>query len=306
MKRAVVRILSTFGLVYLAYRAWIALGRRLARLRALRESQRTYPKLANLGAARRLEILPLIDCTPGTQELQGEKGVSYLLRTDHATILFDVGLNANDTDPSPLLQNMQALGVSLDEVDAIVISHDHGDHIGGHRYRNRKTFSPTGRGRQPVLNARWIYTPIPMTYAGCPTICASAPCVIDSGVATLGAIAFEPYFPADKTVEQSLAVRLEGRGIVIVTGCGHPTLAKILARAAMLFDEPVIAVIGGLHYFDPSFMPLALHDIDRLTAMGVKTAAVSAHDSTPEAIQAYRDAFGSGYQELEVGRIIAL
>jgi 7,8-dihydropterin-6-yl-methyl-4-(beta-D-ribofuranosyl)aminobenzene 5'-phosphate synthase len=49
-------------------------------------------------------------------------------------------------------------------------------------------------------------------------------------------------------VEQSLAVNVEGQGIVLVVGCGHPTLQRIVDRAEMLFDAPLYGLVGGLHY----------------------------------------------------------
>jgi len=79
-----------------------------------------YPRFSDAGAVKRLSILPLVDwytaSSPG-QTLVGEAGVSYLVRADDMTILFDVGLNARSEHPSPLLRNMDALGVSPEEVD---------------------------------------------------------------------------------------------------------------------------------------------------------------------------------------------
>jgi len=48
--------------------------------------------------------------------------------------------------------------------------------------------------------------------------------------------------------EQALAINVEGKGIVLVVGCGHQTLDKLLTRTAQLFGEPIYGVIGGLHY----------------------------------------------------------
>ncbi|MCG2768727.1 MAG: MBL fold metallo-hydrolase, partial [Anaerolineae bacterium] len=90
-----------------------------------------YPKLEDLGTVKRLSILPLMDWYTASDGLAVEPGVSYLVRADDTTILFDVGFNVHGEHPSPLLLNMEALGVSLAEIDAIVISHLHEDHVGG-------------------------------------------------------------------------------------------------------------------------------------------------------------------------------
>ena len=50
-------------------------------------------KIQNLGSTRTLAILPLIDYYTVSPELKSEPGVSYLIKTDHNAILFDVGFN---------------------------------------------------------------------------------------------------------------------------------------------------------------------------------------------------------------------
>jgi len=85
-------------------------------------AQRAADKLPDVGATRSLAILPLVDWSGATPDLQGEPGVSYLIKTDRSTILFDVGVNLKQRDPSPLLANMQKLGVSLADFDTVIIS----------------------------------------------------------------------------------------------------------------------------------------------------------------------------------------
>ncbi len=49
------------------------------------------------------------------------------------------------------------------------------------------------------------------------------------------------------TREQSLIARIRGKGIVVITGCGHPTIKTILAMVKRLTNEHVYSVVGGLH-----------------------------------------------------------
>ena len=65
------------------------------------------PKLPDAGSTRSLSILPLVDWHTSRPELLGEAGVAYLIETDHCKILFDVGFNQGEADPSPLLNNMR-------------------------------------------------------------------------------------------------------------------------------------------------------------------------------------------------------
>ena len=140
-------------------------------------------EIADLGATKHLTILPLVDWYTSGEGLKGEAGVSYLIKTDTSSILFDVGYNVEQSDPSPLLRNMKQLGVSMDDFDTIVISHNHCDHVGGTRWEKGKSFSLTTH--QVSLEGKVVYTPIPMTYPGLNPLCTEAPTVIALGVATI-------------------------------------------------------------------------------------------------------------------------
>jgi 7,8-dihydropterin-6-yl-methyl-4-(beta-D-ribofuranosyl)aminobenzene 5'-phosphate synthase len=50
------------------------------------------------------------------------------------------------------------------------------------------------------------------------------------------------------TEEQALLARLKGRGLVVFSGCGHPTIEVILEMVHHLSNEPVYAIGGGLHF----------------------------------------------------------
>jgi glyoxylase-like metal-dependent hydrolase (beta-lactamase superfamily II) len=100
--------------------------------------------LPSIGSTRGLEILPLVDWLTASPQLRGEAGVSYLVRTDGHTVLFDVGGNFQEDDLSPLIANMKQLGVDLRTVDTIVISHAHGDHVGGQRFARQQRFALGG------------------------------------------------------------------------------------------------------------------------------------------------------------------
>lgn len=50
---------------------------------------------------------------------------AFLVRTPDKNILIDTGLGIN------LLQNLQSLGLTAEQIDVILLTHVHGDHIGG-------------------------------------------------------------------------------------------------------------------------------------------------------------------------------
>jgi 7,8-dihydropterin-6-yl-methyl-4-(beta-D-ribofuranosyl)aminobenzene 5'-phosphate synthase len=289
------------------------------------QNQATIQKIKDLGTTQTLEVLPLIDWYTSNEQLIGEPGVSYLIKTDQSIILFDVGLNSKQTDPSPLLHNMKHLGVTIDDIDTIVISHNHGDHVGGRKWSNQMTFS---LGNEQIdLGVKNVFTPVPMTYPGLSPICTKNPTKLSAGVTTTGIIANQLFF-GGLTAEQAIAVNVLGKGIVLIVGCGHQGLDKLLERAEVLFDTPVYGMIGGLHYpvtdsrlaiygvkvqkyFVTGKTPwelLTLQDvrnnINLLKMMNPGIVALSAHDSCDASIKEFHKTFGANYRDVKVGETI--
>ena len=256
--------------------------------------------LAEMGSTKSLVILPLFEnaAAPG---LEAGHGVAYLVRTDAATILVDAGYNPDQNDPSPLLHNMAALGVTLDEVDMIVITHPHPDHMGGITWWQQGTFSLGNT--QLDLADKIVYAPTALTYPGVTPVVAAGPQVLAPGVATLGVLPFANVFPLNLLTpvipEQVLAVNVAGVGAVLISGCGHPGLERIMARAEQALEAPVVGVVGGLHYGDD--LAAAQPAIDLLADKGVKLVALSPHDSGQAVIEAFRAAFPAAYQDVTVG-----
>ena len=163
MARVFAWSIAALGLVLVAALAFVELRNRRGVAEAEAEfAEREPARIADLGATQTLSILPLVDWHTSGPGLRGEMGVSYLVETDEHRILFDVGHNAKEESPSPLEHNMEALGVALDSIDTIFISHNHFDHVGGKQRQRDKTFSI---GLEPVpLPGVQVFVPISMTY----------------------------------------------------------------------------------------------------------------------------------------------
>jgi len=118
-------------------------------------------RLSPFGSVKSISILPLVDFYADKPDLKTEAGVSYLIRADETTILLDTGLNAKKEHPSPLLHNMEKLGVSEKEIDMIFFSHLHLDHVGGMKNQKDKTFSLSQGSVE--LGSIPVYAPAPVT-----------------------------------------------------------------------------------------------------------------------------------------------
>ena len=74
-----------------------------------------------------------------------------------------------------------------------------------------------------------------------------SPRLLAAGIASTGPLA-RSLFLFGWTEEQALLARLKDRGLVVFSGCGHPTIEVILEMVRSLSGEPVYAIGGGLHF----------------------------------------------------------
>jgi 7,8-dihydropterin-6-yl-methyl-4-(beta-D-ribofuranosyl)aminobenzene 5'-phosphate synthase len=123
--------------------------------------------------------------------------------------------------------------------------------------------------------------------------------------------------------EQALVVNVRGFGLVLISGCGHPPIERMLGVTEQVLDVPIRAVVGGLHLpVHPAGTPLvpqailgnphppwrpigeadATHVLDEIAARGPHRVALSGHDSTPWTCRAFGRRFGERYRTLRVGK----
>lgn len=313
---------STTGALGAAALAGLAARYAHARTTADREwQQRLDGRLTDLGEVDAVSIVPLVERLTGDRadgRLQGEPGLSYLVRAGTRSFVFDTGLNVRGAEPSPLVQNAAALGVDLHAVDGVVISHLHADHVGGGRMMLRRTFGFSPAPSEP--RGLPAFVPTDMRHSRADVVRTNGARVIAPGVAVL------PALPAALVMgpvrEQGLVVNVRDFGLVVLTGCGHPPIERVLGITEQVLDVPIRAVVGGLHLpvhprenvqrmqavlgnphwpWHPIGEQDVAHVIDELRARGPQHVAVSSHDSTPWTFDALAQAFGDGYRTLRVG-----
>ncbi|MBN1474606.1 MAG: MBL fold metallo-hydrolase [Syntrophaceae bacterium] len=294
---------------------------------------RNYPRIENPGSVSSLTVLPLIDFKTSFPEAKTEPGVSYLVTAGNFKVLMDVGYNAKREHPSPLMSNMKLFGVNLAEINALFISHLHLDHLGGSKDQRKHTFSlSNGPVDFPPIP---VYSPLPVKPSsmnfnpGSEIHVSLDPVELAPGVYGLGSIPRALYLMG-YTEEQALAVNVVGKGLVLIIGCGHQTVERVIQRAEQLFDLPIYGIIGGLHFpvHGGRIMigPVNIQAIvgsDRMPWNGInendvyrairaiedanaKIVSLSAHDSSDWAIDQFKKAFGPAYQDLLVGTPIEI
>jgi 7,8-dihydropterin-6-yl-methyl-4-(beta-D-ribofuranosyl)aminobenzene 5'-phosphate synthase len=276
-------------------------------------------------------MIPLIDYYSDNSALKTEAGVSYYIEADDKKILLDLGANGKKEHPSPLLSNMAHLNLTFDTLDFIFISHIHLDHVGGMKEQKAKEFSVSaGAVKLPDIP---VFSPSalsPSKHNPGPVVkIITEPVELSKGIASIGVIP-RALFLLGYTLENSLAFNLAGKGIVLVIGCGHQTIELILERAQKLFNEPVYAIIGGLHL--PArggrmkIGPVDIQPIvgtDRMPWNGINDSdtenaikaikkcnpsliALSAHDSSDWTLKRFKEEFGDRYQDIRVGKALVI
>lgn len=171
-----------------------------------------------------------------------DAAVSCLFTTNLGAVLMDVGFGP--TRPA-LAHNAEKLGFHMDQIDGLVISHLHPDHMGGVAAQKRRSVTLP----ESLMPARPKPCFLPEA-AQCPGFepkVVKGPMILPSGMATTGPLARSLFF-FGYTEEQALVAKVKGKGLFVFTGCGHPTLEVILEMTGKLSRDPVFAIGGGLHF----------------------------------------------------------
>jgi 7,8-dihydropterin-6-yl-methyl-4-(beta-D-ribofuranosyl)aminobenzene 5'-phosphate synthase len=214
-------------------------------------------------------------------------GFACMIDGPEKPILFDTGGNGD-----LLLANFKTMGTSPADVKLVVISHNHGDHTGGllpflRKNRGVAVFLPAKTPDGFVDDARELASEVTVV---------RQPTKICRGAVVLGPM-------GSRIVEQSLVVDTEC-GLVIVTGCSHPGIVAIAQKAKEELGRDIYMILGGTHLLRHSEEDLRVV-IHALKELGVQRMAPS-HCSGDKAIAMFKEAFGDGFVQMGVGRVIKI
>lgn len=196
--------------------------------------------------------------------LQKDWGYAAFVEADGRRILFDTGNNAD-----VLAKNAAVMGVDLARLDFVVMSHRHGDHMGGmgyllsvnpkvRIYAPKEGFGVYGADLPSTFFRKDESLPAEQRYYGGrpPDVMrfgsawpkanielVDKPTMIAPGIHLISLVSDKPG--TLELRELSLAVEAPD-GMVILVGCSHTGIDRIV-KAAVAIQPKIQFVVGGLH-----------------------------------------------------------
>lgn len=214
-------------------------------------------------------------------------GFGCVIKTPDKNILFDTG-----GDSSTLLGNMEKMGINPKEIDIVVLSHIHGDHVGGlsgflEKNNKVKVYGPKSfpDSFKEEVNS-----------AGANFIDVAGPMKIENGFYSTGEL-------GTWIKEQSLVVDTD-KGLVVVTGCSHPGIVYIIEEVKKQHDKDIFLVIGGWHLGGASDTELK-GIINSFREVGVEKVA-PCHCSGDRTRELFKKEYGEDYIANGVGKVIEI
>ena len=267
-------------------------------------------------------ITILYDAFGPPSELVRDWGFAALVEYGGKRILFDTG-----NDAGILRTNVEKLGIDLERLDAVVISHRHGDHTSGLTYvfevhSRVPTYAPAEGAffagpippgflaREPGLpeELRYYGGAEPERFvAGTPWgdkasfVVVTQPTEIFPGFFVLTTRSEKPG-TVDMN-ELSLAIRTP-QGLAVVVGCSHPGVEKILAEAGKI-DARLYTVTGGFHLVmtpreEVERVAKVLHDERKLARVA------PGHCTSELGFAVFLERFGERFDRAGVGATLRL
>ena len=234
------------------------------------------------GKTKEVTLISVYDNYQVNPKLRTAWGFGCVVKTSKELLLFDTGGNSEI-----LLFNMEKMDIDPKWISTIMISHIHGDHVGGlegflEKNSNVTVFIPRAFPKSitdMITNQKAKFVKV------------SEPRKISDFIFSTG----ELYGPPE---EQSLVIN-SNKGLIIVTGCAHPGVIPIVKKAKEMFpEEKLYLVIGGFHH-----PPMGV--VKEFRELGVNKVAPS-HCTGDPVREAFREAYKKDFIEYGVGKIIKI
>lgn len=235
--------------------------------------------------ADEVKITIVYDTTTTDPQLVPDWGFAAAVESGGHTLLFDTGDQA-----AVLLENLQVLGIELNTIEAVVLSHGHEDHTAGLQglfdlgvkptvYVPSKFFEPLKQKIRAQTELEEVDDALEIL----------------PGVFTTGPV-------GSTIIEQALVVETP-EGAVMISGCAHPGVVEMVETAQEAVGSEIAVLIGGLHLLDIGEQEMQ-SIIAELRRLGVQRILPS-HCTGASAIAAFRTEYGENCIQGGVGRTVS-
>lgn len=207
-------------------------------------------------------------------------------------LLFDTGENEK-----VLLGNMQKLDISVKNISTVIISHDHYDHTGGLAglLRENPKIKVYGLSKFSSSFKEKVKN------SGAELIEENKFIQIMPNIYLTGGIA--AYYGNSPLSEESLIIRTE-HGLVIITGCSHPGIIKIIEEVKKNLPEPIYLVMGGFHLMDKDERVIDMI-VKRFRELEVIKVGPT-HCTGDKAIEMFKKEYKEDFIEVGAGKTIVI
>ncbi|MBS3787064.1 MBL fold metallo-hydrolase [Candidatus Bipolaricaulota bacterium] len=239
-----------------------------------------------------MELTGVYDNTVEGEGIISGWGFSLLVSTGNENILFDVG-----ADLMVLEQNLSTLDISPSELDGVFLSHPHCDHVGGLSGILTKNSDLTvflTRSFPSSLKNR-------VENYGADLVILSEPREIFEGIWSTGEITGSHR--GQDLPEQGL-VMTSPQGPVIISGCAHPGITKLVRRSKKIVGKPPYLTLGGFHLVAKNEQEVQ-QVINELRSESVKKLAPT-HCTGEKAINLISKGYGKDFVEFGAGTEIVI
>ncbi len=220
-----------------------------------------------------------------TPEMKPDWGYSIVIEGLEKTVLFDAG-----TKPDIFKSNFEKTGLNASSIDLLVFSHQHYDHVGG-----IEAFAKMKTGIPVIIPHSFTHSFIKsMADDGFQPVLARDATMICRNLYTSGEFDFQ-------IPEQCLILDTKD-GLVVMTGCSHPGIVRMLKEIRRIFNKDIAAVFGGFHLMNKSKQEME-EIIREMKALGVVKCGAT-HCTGDQQIKMFSEAFGDNYFRLGVGNTI--
>lgn len=234
---------------------------------------------------KQIIIKIIYDNCKANEGFQEGWGFSCLVDFGDRKILFDTG-----ADSQAFFSNLQKLNIQCDEITDVVFSHKHSDHVTGFE----EVIGKLKNDSRLFLPKRFPAKKIPPIIQ---TEIVEDLKEIDSGIYSL---VLKGGF---RLYEQALLIETK-KGLIVITGCAHPGIIRLLQEAQKRLKQPIYLVLGGFHLFRNK--PSQIDEIvNQFKTLNVQIAA-PCHCTGSSAIERFHQAFPDSFYKIGTGTIITL